>query len=60
VDFKADLDGCGRIAFGGNRSPDRPARNESLYGLRIFRVMPEAKCMELYVVLNPQGCRRMS
>ena len=60
VGLKAGLDGCGRIAFSGIRSPDRTTRSESLYGQRIFRAMPEANCIELYVVLKPQGRRRMS
>ena len=60
VGLKASLDGCGRIAFSGIRSPVRPARSESLYRLRIFRSMAEENCMELYVVLKPQGHRPVS
>ena len=30
----ADLDGCGKSRLTGVRSPDRPARSESLYPLR--------------------------
>ena len=55
VGLKGGLDGCGRIAFSGIRSPDRPAHNESLYGLRKFGAMSEANCVKLYVVLKPQG-----
>jgi hypothetical protein len=55
VGLKAGLDGCGRIAFSGIRSPDRPARSESLYGIRTFRAMPAANWMELYVVLMHKG-----
>jgi len=29
-----DLDGCGKVTPTGIRSPDRPARSESLYRLR--------------------------
>jgi hypothetical protein len=60
VGLKAGLDGCGRIALSGIRTPDRPVHSESLYGLRIFRAMPETKGMELYIVLKPQGRRRVS
>jgi hypothetical protein len=30
---RAGLDGCGNISFTGIRSPDRPARSESVYRL---------------------------
>jgi len=33
VDPKAGLDGCGNLASTGIRTPDRPARSESLYRL---------------------------
>jgi len=33
VGFRAGLDGCGKFRPTGIRSPDRPARSESLYRL---------------------------
>jgi hypothetical protein len=34
VDPRESLDICGKSAFNGIQSPDRPARSESLYRLR--------------------------